>query len=238
MKMNQILSFTFALALLMLSACNSMSDKNKIPYQAGIHKGEVKEVVQTTQYTYLLVNENDSEKWLALPKMAAKPGDVYFYDDGYEMVNFKSQELGRTFKSVIFLETVGLSADEVLKGPVVAGDEPVKAEVRKYDIQVPLADGGITIAGLFENKTNYNGKPVKIRGKVVHYNPGIMNKNWIHLQDGSVFSGKYDLTATSAMEVKVGQIVTIEGTVALDKDFGAGYFYDVIVIDANIIDIQ
>lgn len=223
----------FLLVIIAVSCNNNRSD---VPYQSGIHKGEVREVLQTTQYTYLLVDEDDSEKWLALPKMNARPGEVYFYDDGYEMVNFKSQELGRTFESVIFLENVSTSAREVIKGPVVTGDEPVKAEVRKYDIQIPKADGGITIAELFENKDTYKGKTVKIRGKVVHYNPGIMNKNWIHLQDGSSYSGKYDLTVTSAMESKVGQVVTIEGEVALDKDFGAGYFYEVIAIDAKITD--
>ena len=36
-------------------------------------------------------------------------------------------------------------------------------------------------------------------------------------------------------ETAVGQIVTIEGIVRLDKDFGAGYRYAVIVEDAKIV---
>jgi hypothetical protein len=230
-------NLTFVLlVVIILSACNSGKNKSDVPYQSGVHKGTVTEVLQTKQYTYLLVDENDSEKWLALPKMTAKTGDVYFYNDGYEMVNFKSQELGRTFGSVIFLESVGTTADEILKGPVVTGDEPVKAQVRKYELEIPKAEGGIRIAELFENKTKYNNSKVIIKGKVVHYNPGIMDMNWIHLQDGTAYSGKFDLTATSdKITVNVGQVVTVEGTVVLDKDFGAGYFYEVMLSDIKIL---
>lgn len=228
-------AFVFLVAII-LNACNAGKNKSDVPYQSGVHKGTVTEVLQTTQYTYLLVDENDSERWLALPRMAAKPGDVYFYNDGYEMVDFKSQELGRTFKSVIFLETVGSSADEILKGPVVTGDEPVKARVRKYELTIPKAEGGITIAELFENKTKYNGNKVTVKGKVVHFNPAIMDMNWIHIQDGTEYSGKFDLTATSdKITVNVGQIITVEGTVVLDKDFGAGYFYEILLTDIHIL---
>ena len=59
-----------------------------------------------------------------------------------------------------------------------------------------------------------------------------MNKNWIHIQDGTDFSGKFDLTVTSDKEVSVGDIVTLEGKIALNKDLGYGYFFDVIMEDA------
>ncbi len=226
------------LALLISASCNRGGNKGEIPYQSGIHKGEVAEVLQTTQYTYLLVNENDNEIWLALPKMEAEPGDVYFFKDGYEMTDFKSQELGRTFPSVYFLESVGRSAEEVEKGPVAAGNEPVKADVRKYDLKITKAEGGMTIAELFQKKSSLEGTRIRIKGKVVHYNPGIMNLNWIHLQDGTSFSGKFDLTATSTSEFSVGQIVTVEGIVVLNKDFGAGYFYDVLLGEVSLIENQ
>lgn len=214
-------------------SCNNRSD---IPYQSGVNKGEVREVIQTTQYTYLLVDEDNIEKWLALPKMEAKKGDVFFYNDGYEMNNFVSKELGRTFESVFFLDRIGKTAKEVLEGQVLSGNTPVKADVRRYDIDIPKAEGGITIADLFKNKEIYSGKRVIIQGKVTRFNPSIMKKNWIHLQDGTEFSGKYDLTATSdSTAVSVGQIITIEGTVQLDQDFGAGYFYEVLLTDIELL---
>lgn len=223
-------------AVFLLNGCNSGLNKNDIPYQSEISKGKVIEVLQTTQYTYLLVNEGDDEKWLALPKMQAEPGDIYFYKNGYEMVNFKSNELGRSFESVYFLESVGLSASEVNNGSILSGDDPVKAEIRQYEIEIPKAEGGMSIGELYEKKESYKGQKVKIRGMVVHYNPSIMNKNWIHLQDGSSFGNQYDLTITSHMKTKVGLTITVEGELALNKDFGAGYFYEVIVVDAIIIE--
>jgi hypothetical protein len=224
------------LPLLAIFAFSCQNRNNEIPYQSGINKGTVKEVLQTTKYTYLLVDEGKTEKWLALTKMEAQKGDVYFYKDGYEMNAFVSKELGRTFESVFFLDKIGNSAKEILEGRVLSGDKPVKAEVRKYELNIPQAEGGIRIAGLFENKQEYQGKRVKLKAQVVHFNSSIMNRNWIHLQDGTEFSGKYDLTATSeSLTVSVGQIVTLEGTLELDQDFGAGYYYEILLTDIKIV---
>jgi hypothetical protein len=60
-----------------------------------------------------------------------------------------------------------------------------------------------------------------------------MGKNWLHLKDGS--QDDYDLVVTSDMMVPEGHVVTVSGVVALDKDFGAGYRYDIIVEDGKII---
>jgi hypothetical protein len=224
------------LPLLAIFAFSCQNRNNEIPYQSGINKGTVKEVLQTTKYTYLLVDEGKTEKWLALSKMEAQKGDVYFYNDGYEMDAFVSKELGRTFESVFFLDKIGKSAKEILEGRVLSGDTPVKAEVRKYELNIPQAEGGIQIAGLFENKQEYQGKRVKIKAQVVHFNSSIMNRNWIHLQDGTEFSGKYDLTATSeSLTVSVGKIITLEGIVELDQDFGAGYFYEILLTDIKMV---
>ena len=62
-----------------------------------------------------------------------------------------------------------------------------------------------------------------------------MQKNWIHLQDGTAAGDKFDITITSTQEVKVGDMITVEGQIALNKDFGYGYFYDVIMENAKII---
>ena len=76
------------------------------------------------------------------------------------------------------------------------------------------------------------GKTAKIKGQVTKYTPAVMGKNWIHIQDGSDFNGKFDLTVTSLNDVKVGDVVTLEGKISLNKDLGYGYFFDVIMEDA------
>ena len=78
---------------------------------------------------------------------------------------------------------------------------------------------------------------VTIHAKVVKYSPGIMGKNWVHLRDGTGSAEKndHDLTVTTQDETKVGDVVTVKGTVQVDKDFGAGYAYPVIVEDAKLV---
>jgi len=105
----------------------------------------------------------------------------------------------------------------------------------KHKVNVPVAEGGISIADLYSNKASYAGKKVKVSGEVVKFNPEIMGVNWIHLQDGTDFEGSFDLTVTSNQVVAIGDIVTFEGVVALDKDFGYGYFYDLLVEEGAIV---
>ena len=97
------------------------------------------------------------------------------------------------------------------------------------------AEGGITIAELFTKRDIYAGKTVKIRGEVVKYNSDIMKTNWVHIQDGTNDSGNFDLTITTSDVVKVGDVVIFEGAITLNKDFGAGYSYEVIMQNARLL---
>ena len=78
------------------------------------------------------------------------------------------------------------------------------------------------------------GRQVTVRGKVVKYNGGIMGRNWLHIQDGTGAEGANDLTVTTQAVVGVGQTVLVSGTAAVDRDFGAGYRYDLIVENATV----
>jgi hypothetical protein len=214
----------------------------------GIHTAVVQEVLQAGQYTYLKVKEGDGELWIAVNAVQAEVGKTYYYKDGMEMKNFHSKELNRDFPSVYFINEI--STDPEMKTGTAstptpdhgqmggmdnqAGMTPGKPVIEKQNIKVALAAGGITIADLYAKKDKYSGKSVKISGKVVKFNPAIMDKNWIHIQDGTDNNGDFDLTITTSATVKVGDVITVEGKVALDKDFGAGYFYKVIVEDANV----
>ena len=60
-----------------------------------------------------------------------------------------------------------------------------------------------------------------------------MGRNWIHLRDGS--QDDYDFVVTSSSMIPEGHVVTLSGTLNLDKDFGAGYRYDIIVENAQVI---
>jgi ribosomal protein S17 len=73
-----------------------------------------------------------------------------------------------------------------------------------------------------------------LKGKVTKVNNQIMNRNWIHIQDGSSSDKTIDLTVTTNNEVKLGDVVVVKGTITLSKDFGAGYFYDIIMESATV----
>lgn len=104
------------------------------------------------------------------------------------------------------------------------------------DVNVPKAEGAnaMTVAQVWNAKPG--DKPVVIRGKVVKFLSGIMGKNWLHIRDGSgsADKGDHDLTVTTNEMVTVGDVVIVSGVVRVDKDFGAGYRYPVIVEDAKI----
>jgi hypothetical protein len=105
-------------------------------------------------------------------------------------------------------------------------------------ISVARAEGadGRTVAEVVAQRATLKGKAVAIRGKVVKFNAGIMGKNWIHLRDGSgTPEGKdNDVTVTTNDTVAKGDVVLVKGTVAIDRDFGSGYTYALVVEDAKV----
>ena len=105
----------------------------------------------------------------------------------------------------------------------------------KINVKVEPCTGCIKIADLLANKKSYSGKIIKVTGKVTKFNPQIMGKNWFHIQDGTEFSGSFDLTITTDQSVNVGDLVTFQGKIALDKDFGYGYFYSVLMEEGKPI---
>lgn len=232
-------SVLFILAILVVFS--SCVRKNKVPTAQNTetaanpsqHEVKVEEVVQTSNYTYLKVNENGTENWIAVTRMEAAPGETYFYNEGMEMKNFESKELNRTFESVYFVQ-------EISKEPIVAAI-PVpeghgKAQGGKTDgISVSPADGSVSIADLYAKRADFSGKTIKMKGQVVKVNNEVMGKNWIHLQDGTGSADDFDLTVTSMETAEIGDIVTFEGAITLKKDFGYGYFYEVIMEDAKLV---
>jgi hypothetical protein len=105
-------------------------------------------------------------------------------------------------------------------------------------ISVAKAEGanGHTVAELWGDKASLRDKPVAVRGKVVKFLPGIMGRNWLHLRDGSgsADAGTHDITVTTADGAAVGDTVVVNGVLRVDKDFGAGYKYGVIIEDGKV----
>ncbi len=101
-----------------------------------------------------------------------------------------------------------------------------------------LADEAVstTVGDLYKEKAALNGKLVTLQGKVVKVNNQIMQRNFLHLQDGtgSADDGSNDITVTSQETANVGDQVTVTGTLVIDHDFGSGYMYPLLVEKATI----
>lgn len=196
------------------------------------HKITAEEVLNTDKYTYVRGKENGQDVWIAVMKQEVKIGSSYVFRGGLMKKNFESKEFNRSF------ETLYLVSDFAPEGAAasIMTKEQAHANVESSTVEAPKtvtpAAGVIKLADLVANLKKYEGKTVKVTGKVMKVNPMIMGRNWLHLQDGS---GKnLDLTVTTVEQVQLGQTVTLEGVLALNKDFGAGYKYDYILESAVI----
>jgi len=232
MKLNIVKYGFFLLLIVLITACGSNSNKKVDNLAPNAHQVVAEEVIQTSNYTYVLVSEDERGYWIAIPRNEVNEEATYFWSEGSEMTNFTSNELNRTFPSIFFVQD--FSDQPILAGsvntPMTMGSKPQIRE--QQGIEIPKAEGGVTIEELYANPAGFDGKSVKIKGVVVKFLPEIMERNWAHIQDGTKHGDQFDLTVTTLSAVNVGDTVTFEGVVAADKDFGAGYFYPVILENA------
>jgi len=220
---------------------SGMSSNTNESLSNEFHTVTVKEILEATRYVYLKVEEGKELFWIAIRKQDVKIGETYYYKRAILKTNFESKEHNKLFEK-IYLVTNLVQADNHGNDqgaiPKMSSDKPKinpsesEQQATKNIIKIGQ-NGSITIAELVENYKKYEGKTVQISGKCVKINPNIMDRNWIHIKDGS--KDDYDLVITSETFVPEGTIVTIKATVALNKDFGAGYKYDLILENGNIV---
>lgn len=93
-----------------------------------------------------------------------------------------------------------------------------------------------TVAAINQNNATLVGKTISAQGKVVKVNNGIMGRNFVHVQDGTgdAKTNTNNLIITSKQTAQVGDQVTISGVVVLNRDFGSGYMYPLLIEDASI----
>ncbi|MFO7953329.1 hypothetical protein [Thioalkalivibrio sp.] len=92
-----------------------------------------------------------------------------------------------------------------------------------------------TVEQLNQAPAELEGEEVRLEGIVGRVNADIMGRNFIHFVDGTGREGDY-ITVTSSELPEVGDRVSVTGTLILDRDFGAGYSYPVIIEDARFRD--
>jgi len=187
------------------------------------HKAKVVETMSSGGYTYMKVKEYKQNYWIAMTQRAIKVGDIVEFTEQGWMKNFHSKTLNRTFDSILFAADKSTPAIEKLKS--------VKKTVMDSKYK---ENGTITVAELFKNREKYAGKTITIKGRVAKTSTGIMKLNWVHLRDDSNFENMDDIVFTTTQAVPAnGAVVYAKGEVVIDKDFGYGYFYPVIIQKAE-----
>ena len=207
---------------------------------ANSYTGAIAETMDSGGYTYAKLKGEKDEVWVAAPVFDAKVGETVSVSLDMPMADFQSKTLNRTFPMLYFVQEVArngqpLTAGNAPAAPALMGSHGAAATapvVQKLD---PPA-GGLSVADVIAKQAALSGKPVTVRGTVVKFNGGIMERNWLHIQDssGSADAKTNDLTITTDADVKVGDVVTLSGIVGTKKDFGSGYAYDVIIEKASL----
>jgi hypothetical protein len=226
-------------------------------------KGKVLERLDAPPYSYLRLETDKGETWAAVPKTDMGNGTEVTVAGAMPMSDFESKTLKRKFPVVYFGTLAGAdpaaARTAANSGPMapmapmgapvggpMGGPPPGMAAQHAAaaagpsdvgNVKVPKASGpdARTVAEVFAQRAALKEKPVSIRGKVVKYNEGIMGRNWIHIRDGSGTAGKdNDLTITTSERANIGDVILVKGIVRVEKDFGAGYAYPVIIEDAKL----
>jgi hypothetical protein len=223
-------------------------------------KGKVLERLDAPPYSYLRLQTAQGEAWAAVPKTEVAKGQEVTVAGAMPMMGFESKMLKRKFDTIYFGTLGGADAQAQAQPTPAAmpppggmggegmGGMPAPNMAAQHaaaaagpsdvaDVKVPKASGSDarTVAEVHAQRMALKDKPVTVRGKVVKFNEGIMGRNWVHLRDGSGTAGKdNDLTVTTGDKASVGEVVVVKGKVQIDKDFGSGYAYPVIVEEAKV----
>ena len=228
-----------AVAVLFMIQVTSMANTDKPDAPSSEPQGTVVATENAGIYTYVHIEYDGEQQWFALPKKSFSEGEAVFVpSDGLPMKDFYSETLGRTFETVYFVGAIR-KVDEPAGETLPPGHPPIEAAEESAEVETDFSDivrpeGGVTVAEVYEQQDALAGSSVLVRGRVVKVANNILGKNWIHVRDGSGEAESDDLTVTTQETIAVGETITVRGTLNLNRDFGAGYTYDVLLEDAEV----
>jgi len=220
-----------------------------IPEQrAPIFYGKVLEIKPAMGYKYLKIQEQGKQTWVAIANAPVKVGDKIGFDKKTMMKDFKSKSLKQEFKEIYFASDVYLpqkatapqSMKEMLglgstakKDPHAGMGRGMSSTPEKETPTKPFVKkDAYTVEEIHMWRKALKDQTITLEGTVFKVSHGIMKRDWVHVGDGSGNEKKLsdDLVFTAASTtLKAGDKVKATGKVVIDKDFGYGYFYKVII---------
>lgn len=178
---------------------------------------QILEHIAGKRYSYAKVKSGNTTYWLATMLGNFQVGQKYFYTEGIEKTQYLSTELNRTFDRIVLVTQLFSSSNQQVEA--IQNTGPVQAK-----------PGSISIKELVGKSASLSGKQIQLTARITKVNAAILERNWYHIQDGTL--NGYDLVFTSAEEFPVGHVITVKGTLSTNKDFGAGYKYEIIIENA------
>lgn len=211
-------------------------------------KGKVLETMDAGGYTYVSLDLPGGARWIAIPETPVKVGETLEVLKGYEMGEHFSKTLQRKFPSIIF--SAGVMGEKPKEDPqkaqrkqsahAIAGIDSTigglsEEALKNIRVEKAAGDNAYTVEELVTKRKELTGKQVRVRGKVVKVSKGIMGRNWFHFRDGtgSEAARTNDIVVTGRNLLLVGDTMVATGILGIEKDFGGGYFYDVIIEEAT-----
>jgi hypothetical protein len=207
--------------------------------------GKVLELINSGGYTYLLLQDADGFKdWVAVPELYVNVGDEVELQPGTQMGEFKSKPLNRTFDKIIFSNgptekfnekrKVNAHKQADMSQPAPGNKKSNKKIVEGLKVKKAAGEDSYTLDEIFEKRDALQDKTIIVSGQVVKVTSGVMNRNWVHIKDGSGENSANKLVVTTNDDVEVGDVVTFTGVFHNNVDFGGGYQYAVILENASI----
>lgn len=228
-------SFTLLNTGIINSAYANQNNNDGIQQQAPNKiYGKVTDIIEAAGYTYAEVDTGKVKVWAAAPTTPLKTGDMIAFTTEMPMKNFHSSSMKRDFPIIYFVNRF-IAGKENLTDKSIEMASPhgttKPASAAKAVEGIHKVEGGNTIAEVYTDKQKLNGKAIRVRGQVTKFTADVMGKNWLHIRDSSTLD---DLTITTDSTAAIDAVVVIDGKLALDKDFGYGYVYPLIVEDASV----
>ena len=210
------------LTLSLLCASSLLANKGDV------YTGVVVDVIDSGGYTYIQIEDNFKKQyWAAVEKVQINKGTEVRFNEEMRVKTFESKSLGRTFDDIIFASNLQYRTEKSEKENLALMTQVVKESPYKQK-------GTLSVHEVIENRANFKDKTVAIRGKVVKVSSNILERNFIHIQDGTSDGNEVGRIVFTSKELpKVGDVVTARGVVSVDKNFGSGYVYKIIVENAT-----
>jgi predicted heme/steroid binding protein len=217
--------------------------------KAQIYYGKVLEIKPAMGYKYLKLDENGTTTWVAIANAPVTIGDKIGFDKKTVMKNFKSKSLGQDFKEIYFASDVYLpqktTAPKSMKAMLGLGTKKdphagmgkgMSPEIEEKPAKPFEKKESYTIEEIHMWRKDLDKQTITIKGTVFKVSKDIMKRDWVHIGDNTGNEKKLtdDLVFTATnTNLKSGDTVLAKGVLAVNKDFGYGYFYPVIIEDST-----